>query len=84
MQMKKLFSCKPKFIQGTQDWKIVNRIIAESFSNNLFFNRSMIGGNNRYFEKIVPDMIYHPNLPIEIVNEVQFVLNINSILYNKA
>lgn len=49
VQMKKLFNSKMKYINGTQDWKIVNKIIAETFQNNLFFNRGMIGGNSKYF-----------------------------------
>lgn len=84
IEMKKLYTCKPQYIYGTHDWKIVNKIIAESFSNNLFFNRGMIGGNNQYFEKIVRNMIYHPNLPIEIVSDVQFELSQDSVLYCKA
>ena len=62
-QMKRLLEVHRRSM-STNDWSIVNRIIASTFKNNLYFNRSMIGGNKNYFEKLVDDMVYHPNQPI--------------------
>lgn len=49
VQMKKFYDMKPHIVSSTKDWNVVNAIIGETFFNNVFFNRSMIGGNNSYY-----------------------------------
>ena len=83
MQMKRFLEVHSRSM-GTNNWSAVNKIIASTFKNSLYFNRSMIGGNKNYFEKLVDNETYHPNQPIEAISEVQFELNQSSILYDKG
>ena len=48
-QLKKFYEMKPQFISYTNDWFSVNNIVAETFTDNIYFNRGVIGGDNNYY-----------------------------------
>ena len=49
IQLKRFMDLKPQFMTFTNNWSIPISIIAKTFTNNLYFNRSLIGGNKIYF-----------------------------------
>lgn len=78
-QLKKFVSVKPN-TNSSHNWRLATDCLTGVFSNCVYLNKSLVGGNRNYFEKAVSEKKYG-----EIHDEkaIQYLMDQNSICYKR-
>lgn len=73
-QMKKFITVNPN-TNASYDWRRATACFAKAFPHCVYFNKSLVGENRRYYDKVVDEKKYW-DVPTELA--IQYSLNHNS------